>query len=412
VTALTKAYLAEMNSAPNPAEVPGTKVDVQFNPTSLRVQISNRTAGGQQAGAQARQRPGTGEMQVSFDLVFDTADEGTTRNGVSVLQKTKSVERFVRPRGARPGEEAPPRVVFVWGDFRVQGTMESANIDLDLFDATGIPLRAKVSVSIKGQDPRWTYTPAPSTPANGAGRAPPDAAVPRPGAGTALPPGTPGTAGSGRSPDRILQAMPGESLAQVAARAGLDPSAWRALADGITDPLELALGEEVQLPPSTGSSATGVRSEGRDPERTTAGLPLLDTSRAAPVNRATSTNTSAGVGGADPVRQGQAVAARGGLHGAIAEASGAAHRQAAATSLAAFGVASDGAADATDRPWGMGVPLRPRFGGRQRLASGAAAGRRAASASVASVAPSRSARSEAGCGGGCGCRGCRQQRRG
>ena len=75
MSALVKARLAEIGSGERPTETPNTSVDVQFNPTTLRVQISNRTAGGTQAGAQARQRPGTGEMQVSFDLIFDTADE-------------------------------------------------------------------------------------------------------------------------------------------------------------------------------------------------------------------------------------------------------------------------------------------------------------------------------------------------
>ena len=130
---LRKARLGEIGSGDGPQE--GSNwVDVQFNPTSLRVQISNRTAGGQQAGAQARQRPGTGEMQVSFDLVFDTADEGSTDEPVDVLKRTASVERFVRPRGTQPGQEAPPRVAFEWGSFQVQGVMESANIDLDFFD--------------------------------------------------------------------------------------------------------------------------------------------------------------------------------------------------------------------------------------------------------------------------------------
>ena len=149
MTRLVKAQLGEISAGDNPQEVAGTLVDVQFNPTSLRVQISNRTAGGQQAGSQARQRPGTGEMQVSFDLAFDTADEGTTAQGVSVLTRTAAVERFVRPRGPRAGQEAPPRVVFKWGGFVVQGTMESANIDLDLFDAQGLPLRAKVSLGMQ-----------------------------------------------------------------------------------------------------------------------------------------------------------------------------------------------------------------------------------------------------------------------
>jgi LysM repeat protein len=252
MSALVKARLAEIGSGERPTETPNTSVDVQFNPTTLRVQISNRTAGGTQAGAQARQRPGTGEMQVSFDLIFDTADEGSSEAGVSVLDRTATVERFVRPRGPRPGQEAPPRVLFEWGSFLVQGTMESANIDLDLFDANGVPLRAKVSVSIKGQDPRWTYTPAPANAAAAPGSSPA-----RPGSGSALPAGSPGTQGNSQSPERIAQAMPGESLAQLAARNGFDPKAWRALAEGLSNPLQLTLGQEVPLPAGAGRGVAG-----------------------------------------------------------------------------------------------------------------------------------------------------------
>ena len=224
MSALLKARLAEIGSGERPTEVPNTSLDVQFNPTSLRVQISNRTAGGAQAGAQARQRPGTGDMTVGFDLVFDTADEDAGGGrAVNVLERTKMVERFVRPRGTQPGQEAPPRVLFEWGGFQVQGTMESANIDLDFFDAQGVPLRAKVAVSIKGQDPRWTYTPAPGGQGAGAkGPRAPNAA----GAGpAALPAGAPGTRGLASAVDRIVQAMPGESLAQLAARVGFEARA-------------------------------------------------------------------------------------------------------------------------------------------------------------------------------------------
>lgn len=383
MTALTKAYLAEITSGDSPTEVAGTKVDVQFNPTTLRVQISNRTAGGQQAGAQARQRPGTGEMQVGFDLVFDTADEGTTEQGVSVLDKTRSVERFVRPRGPRAGQEAPPRVVFVWGSFLVQGTMESANIDLDLFDAEGVPLRAKVSVSIKGQDPRWTYTPAPAAAdASGAGAGAGNAA--RPGSGTRLPPGAPGTQGNTQSPERIVQAMPGESLAQLAARAGFDPGAWRALAGGLTNPLKLALGQEVPMPAGNGpGAASGNGAQGSDPARTAAQLPLLA--------------QSPGASTADPVRQGQAVTSQGGLSGAIDQLQRSAHQQAAGSSLAAFGLAGGATAEASDRPWGIGVPLRPRFGA-------APAGSPRTSAGLASAPPLRTARLHRS---SCGCRSCK-----
>ena len=413
MTGLTKAYLAEITSGNSPTEVDGTKVDVQFNPTSLRVQISNRTAGGQQAGAQARQRPGTGEMQVGFDLVFDSADEGSTEQGVSVLDKTKSVERFVRPRGPRAGQEAPPRVVFVWGDFLVQGTMESAYIDLDLFDAKGVPLRAKVSVSIKGQDPRWTYTPAPAAPPAAAGGSPSGGAV-RPGAGTGLAPGAPGTQGNGLSPERIVQAMPGESLAQLAARAGFDPAAWRALADGLGNPLKLMLGQEVPLPAGAKQGAAGgVGGQGSDPVKTAAGLPLVASAQATRGGEGSAGPARNGKG-ADPVRQGQAVTSQGGLRGAIAQVKDAAHQQGAATSLAGFGFAGGASADTTDRPWGMGVPLRPRFGSGKGTSSRdptqagwlmqpAGPG---PNATLASATPLRAMR-RTGHGCGCGCRGCR-----
>lgn len=359
MSALTRAYLAEISAGTSPSEIPGTRVDVQFNPTSLRVQLSNRTAGGRQAGAQARQRPGTGEMQLNFELVFDTADEGNTDQGVSVLERTRSVERFVRPRGSGRGQEAPPRVLFVWGDFQVQGTMESAAIDLDLFDAQGVPLRARVTVAIHGQDPRWTYAPEQPSPTR------PDATVPgaRPAGAAGGPgapvapapvPGTPGTQGGDGSIGRIVQAMPGESLAQLAARAGFEPAAWRALATGLSDPLRLELGQEVVLPAGDGSGwADGGRTQGEDANRALAGLALVP-GAAAP---------AAAAAPQAPLQRGQALAQRGGLGGAIGQAHQATHQQEAQASLAAFGAAPTAAGAVAGRPWGAGVPLRPRRGG-------------------------------------------------
>lgn len=404
MTALTKAQLGEITSGDNPTEVPNTLVDVQFNPTTLRVQISNRTAGGQQAGAQARQRPGTGDMQVSFDLVFDTADEGSTEQGVSVLDKTRMVERFVRPKGNRAGEEAPPRVIFKWGSFLVQGTMESTNIDLDLFDAKGVPLRAKVAVTIKGQDPRWTYTPAPNPqPAGSAAGA--SGGAPR----TSLPPGTPGTSGSNAAPDRILQAMPGESLAQLAQRAGLDPSAWRALADGLGNPLKLSLGQEVPLPASA-SKGTASANTSQDPGKTAAGLPLVNAGQAS--SSGAGSNDAARNGrtqATDPVRKGQAVVSQGGVGGAIANVKGSAHQQGATTSLHAFGIAAADTADTDTRPWGAGVPLRPRFGSQggatRRDPTQAAWIARPATPPTASARPTSTATARSTPRVGCGCRG-------
>lgn len=392
MTALTKAYLAEMSAGQSPTEVSGTRVDVQFNPSSLRMQLSNKTSGGQQSGAQGRQRAGSGEIQLSFDLVFDTADEGDTDRAVSVLDKTKAVERFVRPRGNRSGQEAPPRVLFAWGDFQVQGTMDSTNIDLDLFSAQGVPLRAKVSVTIKGQDPGMTYVPAqppPGGPASGA-------SAQRP--GTRLPPGAPGTQGSGLSPDKLVQALPGESLAQLAARNGLDPGLWRALADGIGNPLTLTLGQEVPLPPAASrQTASGSVGQGLDPAAATAALPLAG----API-----VGNGGGTGAApDAVRQGQAVAQRGGLQGAIRQIQSDSHQAIAGQALAGFGLNATATADTDNRPWGQGVPLRPRFGSAVAaagpLAPAGAIGRNAPQSATA--IPLRRRAGGCGCGGRCGC---------
>lgn len=422
MTALAKARLAEITATDNPTEVEKTSVNVQFNPTSLRVQIANKTAGGQQAGAQARQRPGTGEMQVSFDLVFDTADEADAGGkGVDVLKRTADVERFVRPKSSKPGEEAPPRVLFEWGSFLVQGTMESANLDLDLFDAGGTPLRAKVAVTIKGQDPRWAYQPQPAP--SGA-NAPSNPGAPR----GDQPAGAPGTQGSAKAPDRVVQAMPGESLQQLAARHGLDPSAWRALADGLGNPLKLGLGQEVALPPGLGQgAATGRQAQGQDPARSNAQLPLVGAgsvpASAGPSARALNGVADVGPGmgrtaPGDALRRGQAVASQGGLGPAIGQIKAQVHQQGARLSLGAFGLGGQGTADTDDRPWGMGVPLRPRFGGAAeagphesvatRMALGSAVPRDASTAVAGRTTP-RANRGSTPVSRGCGCKGRRSR---
>lgn len=362
MSTLVKATLRELPATEGAPPI-GDPVNVQFNPTTLRVQISNRSAGGQQAGSQARQRPGTGEMTVSFDLVFDTADEGTTTAPVPVTRKTMTVEKFVRPRGAAPNEQTPPRVEFRWGTFVVQGVMESANIDLDLFAADGTPLRAKVAVSIKGQNPEYRYDPI--LPAAGASSG--NASGPPPGP-SAPPAGTPGTQGGAANPATVAQAMPGESLQQLAARNGLDPSAWRALANGISNPLSLSAGQEIALPSSLnmGAGMTGQQGGGKDGQNASSALPLVN-GATLPAATGASSRGRAGSGRADPVGNGQALTQQGGLQGAISLVRGAAQRSSVSRSQNAFGLstlAADSAAadNSVPRPYGSGVPLRPLRG--------------------------------------------------
>lgn len=351
MTRLVKASLCEVAADARGTEI-GTPIDVQFNPTSLRMQITNKTGGGQQAGSQSRQRPGDGVVTLTFELVFDTADEGTTAAPVPVTRKTMVVENFVRPRGNTPRDQAPARVQFKWGSFLVQGTMESVSVDLELFAADGTPLRAKVGVTIKGQDPRYQYDPLP-------------APSPQPPGPMDPPPGAPGTSG-GSAPERVAQALPGESLAQVAARNGLDPDAWRAMAAGIADPLNLPAGLEIGLPDYARGRRLGSPgaqgSAGGDWNAAASALPLASApGGGGPVAPAAGAQGARGTA-RDPVRNGQAVARQGGLQGAIEQVHGAAQRSSAGAAQAGFGRSGAGA-PLDGRPYGAGVPLRPRRGG-------------------------------------------------
>lgn len=358
MTNLVKAQLCELEGGASGGEVSGTQMDVQFNPTSLRVAISNKTAGGQQAGSQARQRPGTGEIQVSFDLVFDTSDEGSTEQPVPVTEKTRMVEKFVLPPGNTPSKHTPPRVQFKWGTFVVQGVMDSANTDLDLFSANGTPLRAKVAVSIKGQNPSYRYQPTGGAP-NAPNRA--GASSFPPSSGIATPPGSPGTLGSPGLPARVAQAMPGESLQQLAARNGVDPAAWRALAAGVPDPLSLPAGAEIVVPEGVrvAASVSAQAANAPDSSSVAAGLGLVDaaTGSRAPAQPPGASAAAAAVA-ADPVRSGQVVAREGGVTGAIRRARASAQHAAVQSAYGAFGIAPpDGSA--AMRPYGSSVPLRP-----------------------------------------------------
>src|SRR4030095_5619842 len=125
---------------------------VQFNPTTLKLTLSNQVEGGDSQGRQVRQHIGPSSTTLSLDLIFDTADEGTTENPRSVREKTKQLERFLAPKGDGSQAGAPPQIRFSWGDLEVTGVVDQLTIDFDHFAANGAPLRAKVSLSIQGQD--------------------------------------------------------------------------------------------------------------------------------------------------------------------------------------------------------------------------------------------------------------------
>lgn len=313
MTILEKAELQEI-TADERADPVGEPVAVQFNPTTLKLTLSNQVEGGKSRGRQARQFTGKSSTVLSVELVFDTADEGTTDNPRSVRERTAIVEKYVLPKEG--GQEAPPKLRFQWGDFVLDGIVESLDLNFDHFASNGTPLRATVSLSLKEQDAKYQFLrtgPGSNTRAGSSGG----------GQGGDAGPGSSGAPG-----DRSATALAGETAPEFAARQGLDPAAWRGLDADLSGGLTLEAGAEVGFRGELSVSAgIGVQQAARAGSRAS-----LEASLG--LERSPGTGTKS---------QAFALAAAGGLQAALQKSTAARTTAAASKAAAAF---SDGAASA------------------------------------------------------------------
>jgi Contractile injection system tube protein len=236
-------------------------VDVQFNPTSLRVQrqVSQRRSGLARKD-QRVQYSSSNAATLSFDLEFDTAEE-VSGDGqpVSVRTRTDPIHALVEPPRGAPAS-APHRVLFEWGSFAFQGVVMQITEDFDYFATDGTPLRAKMSLSIEEQDPKYAALEKGSgartdRAATGPGGAFTDFQRPQVLALEPSPGATPGHGGT-RDPMGTVAARAGESVQQLATRVGGDPAAWRSLMSGLTSPVGLAAGTPVVIGPELDTPAT------------------------------------------------------------------------------------------------------------------------------------------------------------
>ncbi len=401
---LHKATIQEVDpkASPRPTLL-GSPVPVQVNPTSLRLALVNNTEIGKAAGRPNTQSQGLYSSTLSFDLMFDTADQGTPTQPVDVRTLTGQLEYYLLPKKG-DAKAVPPRLKFVYGSLEVVGVMSALNLEFDLFADTGIPLRAKASVTIKEQKPEF------------------DADLLGPGANSGAaatnPLPSPGAASTPAAPNRTGTALGGESASDFATRMGLDPSTWKDLADGISDPLRLDAGLQIDFSASV-SAGTG----------------LGVTSSAS-----AGATTGSASGGPDPTDPG-AVTAAGGLSQALSQQTASSSAAAATASRAAFpgptappvgSVASVGgsapvaasvaaaqgaspvpavALDPRAASYGFGIPLRPLVAVPDRAAVALVHDRARGevwppegSSSGASTA--RAGTATSGCGRGCGGGGC------
>jgi hypothetical protein len=139
-----------------------------------------------------------------------------------VRVKTEQIFNFMKPTpgtGKNKKQFIPPGVRFHWGSFLFDGIVDSMDENLEFFSSSGVPMRATVSLSMSQQELKFQR-------------------------------GEAGEEAAGTS--AFEEARAGDSVQQMAAKAGNPDWKGVALANGIENPRLLAPGTLVNM------SATGV----------------------------------------------------------------------------------------------------------------------------------------------------------
>jgi hypothetical protein len=374
---LRKARSAGKNK-PVKVRLEGPELAVQFNPASLKISRSNNIdRGGVTTGTQKRQHPSQESSSLSFELEFDTAEQGGVGQHVDVREWTALVRQFVEPPPDEP-TGPPPAVRFAWGTIVFDGIIEQVTEDLDYFAADGTPLRAKVGVTITEQNFLYENKQTGAGGKNNKNVTQPG--IPSPGS-------APGSSGS-RDPDQVVTANDGESAQQLLSRLGLDPAAWRAAMTGLDSPLSLPAGTPVQLGPEAASSGTLGATPGfaTGPATTSVeGLAAALAGATAGLEGVQGAAQAGGQAGLPAGGAGFALAAGGGIAASARTVAAALVAGSATAARAAFAVPGDPAGpvqagvDVRALSYGRSVPLRARAdvrtlteieaGGRRSLAA-------------------------------------------
>ncbi len=166
--------------------------------------------------------------KITMELFFDTTDLGMTTDVTDVRTRTGKVYNLLKVKAET---HAPPRVKIKWGSdnalFSYGSTVtpwcvvESVNQEFTLFAPNGIPLRAKLTVTLREA---WTV----EQQLQATGR---------------------------QSPDRtkLLRVERGETLALIAHREYNNPGEWRPIADAnkLDNPRLLKPGTMLTIPRNT-----------------------------------------------------------------------------------------------------------------------------------------------------------------
>jgi hypothetical protein len=237
-------------------ESTGERIGALLNPESLVVRRRagvrpRRSAGGQLSGAGLADDPllytGGGRMELDLQLLFDVDLAGSTITTDDVRELTAPLWRLAE-NGAdgRAGRGGGPTLVrFVWGKaWNVRGVVSAVAERLERFTPAGAAQRSWLSLRL------LRVAEDPTAPASEAPVAAPAAQLE---AAAQAPAGVPtshqviGAGGAGGV---------GESLYDLAHAYYGNPGLWRLIAsfNGITDPLKVAPGTVLRIPPGPGAA--------------------------------------------------------------------------------------------------------------------------------------------------------------
>jgi len=206
---LTKALLVNRDSL-----VP-TPIPVMFNPPEYQLQVTNQFAevGIPGLGSSLLQFVKGNAQTLTMELFFDTTDEG-----IDVRVFTGLVLNLT---SLNSETHAPPRLLFLWGSLIFPCVLESVTQKFDYFNALGMPLRARLNATFKGNDTLQDLL-----------------------GGIQL-----------LSADRTKQRMfkTGDTLQKIAAQEYGDPNQWRPIAEAnnIDNTLTIAPGRSLKIPTLT-----------------------------------------------------------------------------------------------------------------------------------------------------------------
>lgn len=193
--------------------VPNPIIPLKFNPTEYQLQKSINFAEIPIPGLESPPIQfvrGSAE-KLSVELLVDTSDtlEDVRVKYVNALRDLMRIKIELH---------APPIVRLVWDSEIFKGVLESLNVTYVLFTPQGVPLRAKLSVTLKEYQPVEIQ-------AKDSPKASPDQ-------------------------QKSYTVQRGETLSSIAELVYKDPEQWKAIAraNGIVDPRVVAAGTRLTLP--------------------------------------------------------------------------------------------------------------------------------------------------------------------